>query len=365
MNHPKTAPHMQSLQLLRAIAALLVVFYHIESVHDDSPWATVYTTLFDRGHIGVDLFFVLSGFLVVLTRPKAGGVRSSSSFLVRRFLRIWPAYAIITLIYGIILTDSSTQQLVRSLLFLPQANDPPLVLGFPSLFVGWTLNYEAWFYISCAIIILFPARLFAWMLPAWAATCLLWLPSLYSVPVTQPPLETPASAYPVLYMALISNPIIWEFIAGAVLALVYERLPKTPLMKATTAKYLAVAGIALFAALYLILDNKMEPLACGIPALILVFTLVNLERTEPIRLPSFFVLSGNISYGIYLIHPIWLVLLRPQAERSATHEFGMILLVVSLTFVSATILHYAVERPAQSLARKWGHRIYTPAARIR
>lgn len=364
-------PRYQSLQLLRAIAALLVVAYHIESSHPGTLWHTLYANLFSRGHIGVDIFFVLSGYLVTSTRPARSGATAATAFLIRRLLRIWPAYAVVTLLYATFLVDPSPRQLQRSLLFLPQAADPPLVLGFPTLFVGWTLNYEAWFYLSCALLIwLTPPGRFHRALGLWAGATLLLLPlSVGSTPWVQP-LQAPVAPFPNLYLALISNPIIWEFLLGAGCALLLETLHRRgrTTLPGLPPRGFALAAGALFTACYLLLDAKMTPLACGVPALILLTALLNLERHRPIAIPPVLVWLGNISYGIYLIHPLWLALLKPHTLASPREEWIAIAALLAATILSAALLHHLVEQPAQRLARRLAARLegrtaYTPPPR--
>jgi peptidoglycan/LPS O-acetylase OafA/YrhL len=350
----------QTLQVLRAVAAFLVVFYHIESSHEGTLWHSLYTYLFSRGHIGVDIFFVLSGYLVTSTRPRQQGARAASAFLIRRLFRIWPAYAVVTLIYALWLIDSSSLQVLRSLVFLPQAREPSLVLGFPTLFIGWTLNYEAWFYLSCALLILAtPHRYFHRALALWAAATLLLLPLIFgSTPWVQP-LQAPAGVFPGLYLALVSNPIIWEFLLGSACALLLEKWSNRGQNTALrlNPRWLAWGSVAIFATTYLALDNKMEPIACGIPALILLLGLLNLERHRAIHIPYPLVWLGNISYGIYLVHPVWLKLLREYMHRSAFHEGLAIAATLVLTIISAALLHYLIEKPAQSWARQLAGRL--------
>ena len=125
---------LDGLELLRFIAALAVVFYHIPSIA--------------VGHFGVDVFFVISGFVMMLSTTK-----STHQFLLKRIIRIAPLYWLATLgvfVIAIIMpsvlksTDASLLDLIKSLLFIPF--DKNGVGHQPVLAVGWTLNYEMYFY---------------------------------------------------------------------------------------------------------------------------------------------------------------------------------------------------------------------------
>src|SRR6185437_14170487 len=134
---------LDNIQALRAIAALLVVFVHLAV-----PVAALGVAPFGAG--GVDLFFVISGFIMVYTT--VGRPISGAEFLGRRIVRIVPLYWLLTLaVFGIALiaptllqfTTASWGQLLKSLFFIPFAKANGDVQ--PVLFLGWTLNYEMFF----------------------------------------------------------------------------------------------------------------------------------------------------------------------------------------------------------------------------
>ena len=134
---------LSGLELLRFMAALAVVFYHIPSI--------------GIGTFGVDVFFVISGFVMMLSTSK-----NTHQFLLKRIIRIVPLYWLATLgVFAIAIimpsvlknTDASILDLIKSLLFIPF--DKNGVGHQPVLAVGWTLNYEMYFYalfaLSCLI----------------------------------------------------------------------------------------------------------------------------------------------------------------------------------------------------------------------
>jgi len=346
--------HFASLQALRGIAALLVVMYHIESRFPESPWSSIYAGLFSRGHIGVDLFFVLSGFIMTYFRPSRGGVGVAANFLARRFLRIWPSYLLATLLAASIIWYHSIEQIVMSLAFLPQSAERPLVLGNPTLFIGWTLNYEAYFYLLCAALLLLPAR--RWYLPllsAWVLLTLVVLPLSFGQDLSVPPLEVPADKYPWLYLALMSNPIIWEFIMGVVVALVIRRWqPWLERLDRVRVRQCAVAACIFYLFCYLGLDNKMEPIACGLPSAILVAALVIADMHRLWKIPWWLRLPGDSSYCIYLLHWLWVFTFKPVLAQSLVSEAFAVVLIVILTLLSAELMHRLYERPILVLGKR-------------
>lgn len=149
----RPAPRMRilSIQYLRGVAALLVVVAHA-LLH---PITYVDATYRRLGSFGVLLFFVISGFIMVYTTG-AGSFRAGT-YLRRRIERVVPLYWVVTIgvaLLAIVVpsflrnTTFSWQQLVKSLLFIPYARDNGELV--PLMKLGWTLNYEMFFYITFA-----------------------------------------------------------------------------------------------------------------------------------------------------------------------------------------------------------------------
>src|SRR5271166_3045280 len=139
---PRAIPVLLSIQTLRALAALAVVAYH--ALQWDRGG-------FDVGRAGVDVFFVISGF--IMWRVTAGRDVPPRAFLWRRFTRVAPLYWLATLgvlavalVWPAFLPEvrPGWRHLVLSLAFIPHLD--PRGLPFPTLPPGWTLDYEAVFY---------------------------------------------------------------------------------------------------------------------------------------------------------------------------------------------------------------------------
>jgi exopolysaccharide production protein ExoZ len=143
---------LNSLQAVRGLAAILVVVDHsifIWGINYNKP-VNINLAVF-LGELGVTMFFVISGFVMIYSHAKDFGDKSAiKRFFTRRFNRIIPLYWIMTVLYALYLTvqnrGPSLYQVVLSLLFIPY-NAPGSVYGHPVLGQGWTLNYEIMFYI--------------------------------------------------------------------------------------------------------------------------------------------------------------------------------------------------------------------------
>ena len=167
----RPAEKIQSLEMFRALAAGLVVLFHTEAIVSGRTGQAPFGGLFSAGYRGVDLFFVLSGFVIGhvhagdLGRPARVG-----RYLYARAARILPALWIVSLAalltYGTGFGAHGPDKLqpggiLASFLLLPQAG-PALVN------VSWTLKYEAVFYILFAALIL-DLRLGVLLLVVWQA----------------------------------------------------------------------------------------------------------------------------------------------------------------------------------------------------
>lgn len=217
---------LQSIQALRGIAALLVVMVHgaaferILISENGLAEAPLIGGLFLNGYGGVDLFFVISGFIMVwVTQRAVPGVATSADFLFARFLRVYPmwwmaaglmlAYALNVQILSTLATGEiveepirySTSYLLKSFFLLPQ-------LEFPVLAVGWTLIHEIYFYAVFAVLLLLPRTFLHWGLLVWGG--LVVASSFAGLPA--PTAEN--------FLTLAVHPMTMEFIFGAIAGLV-------------------------------------------------------------------------------------------------------------------------------------------------
>ncbi len=271
-----------SIQALRAFAALSVAFYHACQWGDVLPFPT--------GAAGVDIFFVVSGFVMWLVAEAAPV--SPLEFLRRRAVRILPPYWIVSgaalglalWLPGIIQTvvTGGPRHWLLSLFLIPHRD--PHGEPFPLLKPGWTLEFEALFYLVFAAVLLVPRARRIEVLTA--AMIVLGLTGFF---------------WPqVMYLA---NPLQFEFLAGVWIAR-FHLEGRLPGPKACLG--LIVAALAILAALQsrLFDDYHWRWLLWGAPAAMIVLACVALEpRTRLFRSRVLQVL-GDGSYSLYLAHPL-------------------------------------------------------------
>ena len=351
-----------NLQVLRALAAYSVFLTHFGLYAGPilpRPDALAF------GAVGVDVFFVLSGFIMFVST--AGRHETPGTFLLRRAIRVVPLYWLVTLLLALIalvglkpigIIELRTEYVVQSLLFLPFSRN-----GYvePLNSVGWTLNYEIFFYISFAALLLLTslrARLMG-LATAFGALVLLGL-----APV------------PGLYWAYYTKPIVLEFVAGAALGYGYLRLgPPAPGFPVRL-----VAGAALMIAGALILGGQvlagtlgtnlemtgfLRPLVWGSAAVLTVGALLLLERGGILLRSRWLFSQGNASYAFYLIHNLMLhigakaavILLAPGPLRIAL----VFVLAFSVSVLLGEWCFRCVERPVGAALRRMCDRSPRPA----
>jgi exopolysaccharide production protein ExoZ len=318
---------LYGIQYLRAFAALAVVVFHAA---ERSGYA------FAIGAAGVDVFFVISGFImwvIVARRPVSPG-----RFLADRIRRIVPVYWLATVVMvagalaglfpNLLLTVS---HVAASLFFVPWRS-PSSGEIWPVLVQGWTLNYEMFFYAVFAACLLLPARL---RLPGMAAVFLTLVGVGFAVTSDNP-----------LFLTY-TRPIILEFVAGMLIGRLSlaGRVPNKILALALIGT--ALAGFAAIAILRLPFDEW----TCGPLAIALVYGTVALEkhgRIAHFRLPA---LLGDASYSIYLWHTF--------AISVAAKAGAMLGLSAPLVFVTSITVgtlvglcgYVFIERPAGKAGR--------------
>lgn len=368
-----TASHparLLSVQVLRGVAALLVVFYHIYELQRlalTAPGAPagaandidMMSGFWMRGYAGVDLFFVISGFIMVyITAGLAPNWRESVKFLRNRAVRVYPLWwvfcAILTVYYmmsfGVPYSPDAVANdtqivpyLLKSAFLIPQTD-------FPILGVGWTLIHEVFFYMVFAVLLLtaFKFRILALMLWAGlviAAAMLGWT-------------RATVDSFAVLSISLFTL----EFIAGALAAAL---IVKGKIIAPKVCFWLGAAGAVLALCFYT--EGDFTALSSGrvmvftLPFAVLIYGWTGIEIRKPLRLWKPLVWLGNVSYSLYLSHILVLgVIIRllprlpvPQlGESGLTDNLIFTALGLAASLSCAALFYYGAERPLLRVMRR-------------
>jgi peptidoglycan/LPS O-acetylase OafA/YrhL len=333
---------LASIQALRAVAAMAVAVAHIVSyelerklgIPNPVPGAQL-------GGAGVDLFFVISGFVMVYASERFFRRTSRpEEFFLRSFARIVPLYWVTTsiiLVYLLLQYGSlqavnfSLKAVIASYLFIPY----PQTDGFmaPVHGVGWTLNYEMFFYL-CFCLVLPLGRRRAVAAAAFLLAGLVAVNHAWGLP------------QPLGYLA---QPIILEFALGMLIALAMREGYRLPVIACAA---LVVSGAAGFLLSYW--HGEIDRLVIsGIPAALIVAGVALAGPTLGSGpLSRGIVFMGDASYSLYLVHPIAITLprkllgVRPDLVGGPMFYVALLLIVA---LIAACLVYVLFERPVTRL----------------
>lgn len=350
------------IQALRAIAVGLVVVYHV--------WPTV----LPGGFVGVDVFFVISGFLItahLLREQEAKGRISLRHFWARRIRRLLPA-AFTVLAVCVVLAFTVLPDVFRVATLRQIAGAAGYVLNWVLAYDAvdylahddtatvvqhyWTLSVEEQFYIVWPILLVIVLwivarlrrRAVASMVVLWAAVAIGAVSFAFSVFLTW---YSPAVAY-------FATPTrVWEFAGGALLAAIWARFPAV--VDRARAHWIVeraalptLAGIALMVLAGFVLSSQtpfpgwraalpvvgaMLMIAGGMPRLPVLAPIIRARPTQ---------FLGDVSYSIYLWH--WPLIV--TVTTLTGHALGAVegLLVIASSIVLAALTYRFVETPGRS-----------------
>lgn len=316
-----------NIQILRFVAATLVVLFHVVQVGQKGGSVSPLLSHFGAwGEAGVDIFFVISGLVMMMSQ--AHKPRTVGQFLTERAIRIVPMYWIFTLLLAALLlflpqlfnsAQFSFDKTLASLFFVNWLVGD----GFPTVFLGWTLEYEWLFYIALSLSCAFVPLRFAW------------------IPVT------------LFFLALNTAGLIgffaMEFVYGMLIGQYYVRGGKLPFPAV-----ICLAGLAsLLAVALLSIPELPRHVGYGVPAALIVAGLVWMPQANN-RATLF---MGAASYSIYLIQVFTMpVLFRVFAKAPQLPNDVVVLGVVAGSLIAGALAYRLVELPISRWLHRWNDR---------
>ena len=294
------------------------------------------SSIFEHGFLGVDFFFVLSGFIILSSHfDDEKSVGSMRTYGIKRFVRIFPPYwpVSIALMISYLLLPNLSQgnrsdfSLLSSLLLLPDAQPP-------ALSVAWTLIHEVLFYLIFCLFFI-SNRLFLIFVTGWvlAICACLWL-------------AKGGGFSP--FLARMLSPVNLEFVFGMGVAYLARGIANRFAMA------FLFLGFSVFVVLLFWTFAAEHRILFGLPFAALVLGAVLLERQGRLALPRWMVLLGDASYSIYLIHNPLISLTSRLVARLpglASWGIGMFVGVVS-SLVAGVLYHLLMEKPLIRLFRQ-------------
>ena len=336
--------NLQFIQLLRGIACILVALMHITVTFSQTYHLPFLWNIFKFGGGGVDIFFVLSGFIITysnkqyITKPASIG-----KFLKKRMIRIFPIYWIIIsllLVFQLLLPSFyrthfqlTAVNIFNTYFLLPNHE---MING-----VSWSLTNEMFFYILFILALLIPSKKFILLVLFVYLAFLLVLPA---IPIT-------SSNNSNGFTQLLLFPMNIEFLLGILVVFLLEKFPKTwcfPFL-------IMGAGCFIFSAVFYIKilqffnGEYVRVIMFGFPSFLIILSLVKYELAVNIKVNNLFLKLGDASYSIYLFHlPVVVAFFKLSVKLPITNHLLLVLLSGGMLFVicyAGILVYKKIESP--------------------
>ena len=337
---------INSIQFLRGFAALAVVVHHTGGyVKRYFEPTLLFEDKFSIGFAGVDLFFVISGFIIHFTSKNyLNNPSKLKEYLKKRLIRVYPIYWIITTIL-----------FISSWLIVEILDKNIFSIGYPNTLIAyiqtylllplhfainpvtWTLSYELFFYLCFAILII-SKRL--WIIPA-----LILAVSFYNIFIDVPEIVE----VKLNYFNFIFSGYNFEFMFGFLIYPLYEKIKLSNIISVILL-IISISIIALFGYDIGDYDSYKRVLTFGLPSGLILLSLLNLENNNAISFPKITLTLGDASYALYLIHfPMMLLMNKiPQIlgyNFSAIQEVWYSYFIIISMVISSIYVHKWIEMP--------------------
>lgn len=342
--------NLQFIQLLRGIACLLVLLLHITMTFSETYHTYFLWNFFKFGGCGVDIFFVLSGFIITYSnRQHIGEVASIPKFIKKRAIRIFPIYWIIIsffLFLQVLLPafyrthfNLSPGNLLTTFFLFPNHN---MVNG-----VSWSLTNELFFYLLFTLALIIPDKKYS-----------LLLLLLYFVILTVLPAFTTSTDNSAGFMQLLLFPMNIEFLLGIAAVFFLEKFSVKwclPILL-TGIAYFILSAFFYTAISQLFTNAYGRVIMFGLPSFLIIVSLVKYELTTPVKVNNIFLQLGNASYSIYLFHlPIVAAFFKIMVKLPVTNHLLLVLLSCGLLVsvcVAGIVIYKKIESPLINFLNK-------------
>jgi len=335
-----------NIQALRGIAVLLVVFYHIIAI--ETKYNSNYIVMpdfFKIGNIGVDIFFIISGFIMVtVTKNYFKDRNKFYKFIYLRFTRIYPLYWFYTILLLPILfikpewvnsSQNGNVNILSSILLFPTET-------LPLVMVGWSLIHEIYFYIIFGLFLLLIDKsklikyTFIWLLLIIISNILID----YNLPLIK----------------LIINPLTVEFIAGILLGIYFLKYNHKISFSKTL---LFISFLSLLFISYLHESVEIQGwsriMIYGVPSFLIVLFSIEVEK-QGFVFHKYLILIGDASYSIYLSHLLTLNVVAKVFNiflfENYIFELLMVTTMLTVALAWGLISYRYIETPIINFTKK-------------
>lgn len=356
---------LDSIQVLRGVAAMLVVLFHFRHyLNDVYPLKDLGDRLFLFGEAGVDIFFVISGFIIVYSsRNKENN--TFTEFAIKRFFRLYPLYFVVLTIYLLSYHDEvfSFINLIKSYLLIPiDYNGKAPWFGLSTIYSAWTLTYEAYFYFVFAISILITHKYrvivcSAIVIVMMSASQLSSYGGFSLIAVTGSN-EFRGIIYNFLF---VSSPLILDFVMGMIVAYLYIYYDKN--IK-SNALITFISLIVLSISVIFMVSHataSIGPLSWGWCSVGIVLSLLIISKNLSLSYPRFLVYLGEMSYSLYINHvvvkKVALSYIGPIGLFKGGDGAVILFSLVAVTLCMSYGTYNFIEKPSVKIGHKLAERV--------
>jgi len=362
VSHPSSRASLSDVQSLRGIAASLVMCYHTGTIYATHFGSLLFGNAFRAGFIGVDFFFVLSGFVMYWAHVQDFGQPAAlGSFVKKRLLRIMPLYWVVLAVKLLRDWRQFDWLVVLSAAALLPYPRPPCIT------VSWTLSYEMLFYAAVALMILLPR---GWL-------TFLPLLALAALALTPPPVTAPGNGFLDALMVFPFNIHLLEFLMGLAVGWLNAHWRASPRQAHALVVLTGVWLVGVLAAATWLSRPAVLPtwapayelaelhsnaiLEQGVwliamPFALLLLGLIKREQLGAKPLLTLLNGLGDMSYSLYLVHGfvIYALLGRGALQGALDDHPWAVLGVMACAMAFAYATHHLVERPVTNwLRQRW------------
>ncbi len=284
---------------------------------------------------GVDLFFVISGFLMVYTTANlTGTIPECIQFMKRRLIRIVPLYWAVTsvMLVLLVLFPSAFRHLtldpmhaITSYLFIPYTN--PMGEQQPLVAVGWTLSYEMYFYIFFALALALSRRWLLWIITGYFALSVL-------------------AGIDGIAQGFLTNPRLLDFVLGCWVA-------RAVLANYGFAKWMSFLLLAACVTIIFLYPQELNVYRAGLLSAALVWLMMSLEMQQHWVVPHWLAILGNGTFALYLIHNFMFTVLY-RFWQAQPHLF------IPVAFLFTVMVAQGIYTYVEAPVTRWLKRRYAP-----
>lgn len=356
---------LDSIQVLRGVAAMLVVLFHFRHyINNVYPLKDLGDRLFLFGEAGVDIFFVISGFIIVYaSRNKENN--TFAEFAIKRFFRLYPLYFVVLTVYLLSSREESFTivNIIKSYLLIPiDYNGKAPWFGMSTIYSAWTLTYESYFYMVFSLAMLINHKYRAVICSVLILTIIFSLQKHMNGVFTFEALSGENSFHGIHYNFLfVSNPIIIDFVLGMLVAYIYLFY----IDKFNGSIHFTFLSILAFTISLIFMLSKatslVGPLYWGWCSAVIVLSILIISRELNIFYPRLLVYIGEMSYSIYINHvvvkKVVFSYIGPLNLFGGGDGFFILFSLVIITLCISYATYNYIEKPTIKMGHKLSDRI--------